>query len=129
MKSLREIKFDWNSGGGLLWTVMAVDFTHYILQLLESKGTTQNTNLFLFFMTTVPQQLLTNIIFLHISLGRLVDISAEGGTGAGLVYQFLVLSVNRRFIFLVSGGSACHLLDKHDPFLLLAGDIVFLSLM
>lgn len=49
MKSLCEIKFAWTSGGGLLWTVMTVDFTHYILQLLESKGKTQTTNVFIFY--------------------------------------------------------------------------------
>ena len=45
------------------------------------------------------------------------------------VHQFLVLSVNSGFIFLFSGGSMCHLSDKHDPYLLLAEDIIFLSLM
>lgn len=80
-------------------------------------------------MTAVPQLSLSSIIFLHMSLGRMVDVSAEGGAGAGLLYQCLVLSVNRAFTILVSGGSACHLLDKRDPYLLLAGDIIFLSLM
>lgn len=76
MKSLGEIKLALKSAGGLLLTLMAVDFTHYILQLLKSKRKTKNTNLFLFFITTVPQILLTSIIFLHVSLGRMVDVSA-----------------------------------------------------
>lgn len=125
MKSLVEIRLPLKSVGLLL--TLAVDFTHYVLQLLKSKGKTKKTNLFLIFITTVHQKLVTSVIFLHLSLGRMVDVSADAGA-LQVCASFLVLFVNSGFIFLFSGRSTCHLLDKSDPYLLLAGNI-FLSLM